>query len=89
MWIQRESLGYMLHTGDSESNPELFPPEILDALRDRENDPKRFYHDREFRFNGWIIQRGIVGIRSDAPQAAKDEWMSYWKMMHDNPGLDA
>jgi len=74
---------------DSESHPELFPPEVLKALLDVDKDPERNDHERMFRFKGWIIQEGLVGIRPDAPQSSNDEWMEYWRFQRDNPGVDA
>lgn len=71
--------GYVADKEYINLHPELFPAEVLKALTERK-DPKL----SEFRFKGWIIQSfGTVGIRPDAPQEAKDEWMNDWELMRD------
>jgi len=78
MWIPLALIGHELHSKDRKKCPELFPTDVLSALNEMEQDPHRNRHDREFRFEGWIIRSGIVGVRPDAPKAAKEEWMDYW-----------
>ena len=39
----------------------------------------------KFSVEGFIIQDGLIGIRSDAPEDVKVQWMDIWRMMKANP----
>jgi len=81
-WAPSSELrGKTLSSGDSVTHPELFPEEVLNALKEMKNDTEPRTRARKFRFEGWIIQSGIVGVRSDVSQAGKEEWMRYWERM--------
>lgn len=62
------------------AHPELFPDEVLKALKNVNQDPHADRYERMYRFKGWVIRSfSNVGIHPDAPQERKDEWLMYWK----------
>ena len=89
MWTHsNEFLKNVVGMMDVLDNPDIYPKELIDALRDlHEGKTKRNYNTM-YSIRGYIVHGGWVGVRPDAPQAVKDEWMEFWTSKKDNPCIN-
>jgi len=95
MWIcSRETSDAWVYKADIEREPHLYPKEVVEALgKIEELDAKDLGYTTEspefrFAFEGYEINKyGVVGLRPDASELAKKEWMSHWRAMKAAPDV--
>jgi len=92
MWApSKETQDALVWKDDVEREPQLYPKELVTALSQIDNIEKEkegASYDPKFIFSvkGFIIRDfGVVGVRPDAPEIAKREWMEHWEALKAEP----
>jgi len=89
MWFpSRELMDNMVGMMSVINEPDLYPKDVVAALHDLHEGRSSFDFKTMYSFQGYIISTGTVGIRHDAPQKVKEEWMRYWERVRDNPFIN-
>jgi len=86
MWSpSKETREALVWASDIEDEPQLYPKEVVDALKRIEemeavSPGSSCDHDFMYGIKGYVIRdSGVVGIRPDAPEIAKREWACHWE----------
>jgi len=86
MWIHSDELfKNVVGMMDVLNGPDVYPKELVNALRDLHEGKTKHDYNTMYSIRGYIVQRGWVGVRPDAPQTVKDEWMEFWTALSKNP----
>jgi len=89
MWLpSRELMDNMVGMMSVIDEPDIYPKEVVAALRDLHEGKSSYDYETMYSFQGYIISTGTVGIRPDAPSAVREEWMMHWNRVKNSPDID-
>jgi len=90
-FCSRETLDALVDRSDIEREPHKYPKGVIDAFKRMDeleavNTGSSLKPEFMFAIDGFIIQElGPAGIRPDASDLTKKEWMEYWETSKASP----